>query len=123
MMQTARKTHEFISDNWDGCKFPDVCDLVGKGNWSFAQYAQEQNMNKDDLEGFVQPMMYAGSLSCLATMGMLVGGSNLSKFLYYKNVMSRKEELAAEQGGEDKAAVRQAALMKKVRKTRQGDSK
>jgi len=121
MLSTARNVSDFINENWEQCKYEQVCDLVGSSDFSFKQYANSNSMSKDDLELYMQPMMYAASISCLTSLCMVAGGSNLAKMLYHRTVMSRADEIASIQSGQDPAAARAAALTKKKRRTRQAD--
>jgi hypothetical protein len=52
LISAARGTKEFISENWDGCHYKIVCESwpVESPDWSFKEYAAEQNMDMDDLE-------------------------------------------------------------------------
>lgn len=121
IITVARNSADFINSSWDGCQYQVVCEFTGAGNFSFAQYSSEQNMSKEDLAAYIAPMLYAGSMSCLTTVLMIVGGSNMSKRLYYQNVMTRKEELSARQAGDNPAEAREQALEKKVRRVRNAE--
>ena len=57
------------------------------------------------------------------TAGVIVGGSNMAKFMYNQNVMSRKEEQAGKADGGTVAEMRRDAMVKKVRGQREGDIK
>eukprot|EP01046_Picozoa_sp_COSAG06_P011012 COSAG06_NODE_618_length_13744_cov_19.800220_4_plen_470_part_00 len=110
--------------NWDGCEYQYVCDLIQTPNFSFQNYAKTQNLSFGDLTNTMRPLFYASSVSCMSTGLMIAGGSNLAKFMYYKNVLSRREEATAKrQGGDSAGAIRRNALEKKVRQTRQKDIK
>jgi hypothetical protein len=98
--------------------------LIQTPNFSFQNYAKTQNLSFGDLINTMQPLFYASSVSCMSTGLMIAGGSNLAKFMYYKNVLSRREEATAKrQGGDSAGAIRRNALEKKVRQTRQKDIK
>ena len=57
----ARNVQTFIDDNWNGCHYKIACDnpIVDRPDWSFQQYALDQNMSKSDLEQLLRPMMCA----------------------------------------------------------------
>ena len=59
----------------------------------------------------------------MMTCFIICGGSNLAKVLYFQNICSRKEEVAAMQAGGKQGEVRKSALVKKVRRTREADIK
>lgn len=76
----ARGAQDFIDDNWDSCYYQNVCEAVGKDNWSMQEYAASLNVDRTGLEGMLRPMLYAASVSCLSSLCMLAGGSNLAKY-------------------------------------------
>ena len=76
----ARGAQDFIDDNWDSCYYQIVCEAVGKDNWSMQEYAASLNVDRTGLEGMLRPMLYAASVSCLSSLCMLAGGSNLAKY-------------------------------------------
>ncbi len=111
-----------MSSNWNGCEYQYVCDLIQTPNFSFQDYAKRENLTFDDLTNTMQPLFYASAVSCMSTGLMIAGGSNLAKFMYYKNVLSRREEVTAKRnGGDNASAIRRNALEKKVRQTRNRD--
>lgn len=111
-----------MSSNWDGCEYQYVCDLIQTPNFSFQDYAKRENLTFDDLTNTMRPLFYASAVSCMSTGLMIAGGSNLAKFMYYKNVLSRREEVTAKRnGGDNASAIRRNALEKKVRQTRNKD--
>ena len=111
-----------MSRNWGGCEYQYVCDLIQTPNFSFQDYAQKENLSFDDLTNTMRPLLYASAVSCMSTGLMIGGGSNLAKFVYYKNVLSRREEAAAKRSGGDSAsAIRRSALEKKIRQARNLD--
>lgn len=125
----ARNIEPFVTNNWEECQYPDVCPEWLVGNWapggtsSLKAYAADMNLSLTDLVDVLTPIAYGCATAALMTAGVISGGSNLAKFMYYKNVMSRKEEIAALRNGgtENVMAMRQDALVKKVRKQRDHD--
>lgn len=87
------------------------------GTSTLQSYAAGMNLSKNDLIEVLTPVAYGCATAALMTAGVISGGSNLAKFMYYKNVLSRKEELAALRNGgaENMVAMRKDALVKKVR--------
>lgn len=99
-----------------------MCDLIQTPHFSFQDYAQKENLSFDDLTNTMRPLLYASAVSCMSTGLMIAGGSNLAKFMYYKNVLSRREEATAKRNGGDNAStIRRNALEKKIRQTRNQD--
>jgi hypothetical protein len=99
----------------------DPCELIGAQGFSFQQYAEDENLSKEDLVSTLTPICYSCGVACTMTAGSIMGGSNLSKYMYHQNVMSRKEELKGLASGESPAEMRRDALTKKVRGQREGD--
>ena len=126
VLQVARDADGFVASNWDGCEYEWACDYTpwdyGK-NFSMAEYAGNMNINQEQLGQQLKPMLYAGAMSCLSSLLMLVGGSNLAKYAYYMTIMSRKEEIATAVKGGNASQARHEALTKKVRGQRQADIK
>lgn len=126
MLTVARSTDTFVVDNWDGCHYDVVCDYSPGDyalNYSLSEYATTHNINREQMVGKLKPMLYASAMSCLTSLIMLLGGSNLAKYAYYMTIMSRKEELAAAAAGDTVTETRRDALTKKVRGQRQADIK
>lgn len=100
-----------------------VCTLVGQGDFKFSEYAESNypGISQDDLGTVLRPVFYAAAVSTLTTAVIIVGGSNLAKFVYYRTVMSRKEEAAAQRAGQDGSEMRDGALAQKVRQAREAD--
>lgn len=121
LLQTARDVEGFVDENWDSCHYQIVCDFVGQKDFSMSKYAAEENLLHDDLLRTLQPLFYACAMSCIMTCLLILGGSNLAKYLYYQNVLSRREEIAAMKNGEGTADIRRDALQKKVRRVREQD--
>ena len=115
MISVAREAGQFVEDNWYNCSYQIVCDATGSPNFNL----KDAGFDKEGMEGMIRPMFYAGSMSCLSCLLMLVGGSNLAKYMYYQTILSRREEIAANKSGND--SVRHQALKKKVRGQRQAE--
>ena len=75
------------------------------------------------LEFYFKSACSGAVFHALKQAGVISGGSNLAKFMYYKNIMSRKEELAALRNGgaANMEAMRKDALVKRVRRQRAHD--
>jgi hypothetical protein len=129
-VQLARRAGEFVDNNWEGCEYP-VCTIPpgskdpwwGNADFSLSNWADKQGMSKEDLKALVQPLFYSAGIANMATCLTILGGSNLAKILYYRDVCSRKEETIALQSGQGQAEVRKSALVKKVRRVREADIK
>ena len=129
-VQLARRAGEFVDNNWEGCEYP-VCTIPpgskdpwwGNADFSLSYWADKQGMSKEDLKALVQPLFYSAGIANMATCLTILGGSNLAKILYYRDVCSRKEETIALQSGQGQAEVRKSALVKKVRRVREADIK
>ena len=125
MTQMARDASGFVERNWDGCEY-QVCSLpggFGDADFSMSKYAASQGVSKEDLQGLMKPLFYSAGIANASTCLIILGGSNLAKIMYFKNVMSRKEEATALKSGQGQAEVRKSALVKKVRRTREADIK
>lgn len=121
IVTAAREVKDFVGQNWDKCHYEDACSILGQSDFSFSKYAADQNMSQEDVELYAQPLLYAASMSCLTSLTMVVGGSNLANLLYHRTVMSRKDEVAAMKNGESSSEARANALVKKVRRVREAD--
>eukprot|EP01052_Picozoa_sp_SAG31_P033704 SAG31_NODE_3845_length_3820_cov_14.896657_2_plen_383_part_00 len=129
--RAARNVGPFVESNWDRCEpinitstfNVSVCEIVGQPDFSFAKYAEENNYSLEDVKGSLEPICYSAGVACAMTAGVIVGGSNGSKFMYNQMVMSRKEELAGKAAGADTTKMRRDALVKKVRGQREADIK
>jgi hypothetical protein len=76
----ARSAQYFIDQNWNGCYYRKVCELVGEDDWSMQEYAAALNVDRVGMEGILRPMLYASSVSCLSCLVLLAGGSNFAKY-------------------------------------------
>jgi|EP01044_Picomonas_judraskeda_P000053 hypothetical protein len=76
----ARSAQDFVDQNWNGCYYPTVCELVGENDWSMQEYAATLNVDRVGMEGILRPMLYASSVSCLSCLVLLAGGSNFAKY-------------------------------------------
>eukprot|EP01043_Picozoa_sp_COSAG02_P021702 COSAG02_NODE_1110_length_14511_cov_30.804122_1_plen_2917_part_00 len=124
VLTVARSTDAFVANNWNGCHYDFVCEYSPGDyalNYSLSEYATAHNINQEQMVGKLKPMLYASAMSCLTSLMMLLGGSNLAKYAYYMTIMSRREELAATAAGGSTTQSRHAALTKKVRGQRQAD--
>jgi hypothetical protein len=117
----ARGVSSFVEENWGGCHYQLACSLVGRGDFSLSQYASDENLTREDLTRILQPLFYASGISCLMTCLLILGGSNLARYMYYQSVLSRQEEIAAMRNGEGTADIRRDALVTKVRRVREQD--
>ena len=123
MLSTARNAASFVENNWNGCEYPTLCQTLGKADFQLSEYADVEYPGIG-MVGFgmvLRPILYACAVSSLMTGVVVIGGSNLAKAVYYNTVMSRKEEVAAQKSGQNQADIRQNALVKKVRQTRDAD--
>ena len=124
LVSVHARTHgtSITGRNRYGCEYQYICDLLQVPDFSFEEYRMKENLSITDLINTMRPLFYASSVSCMSTGLMIAGGSNLAKFLYYKNVLSRREEVTAKRNGSDSSnAIRRNALEKKVRQTRNKD--
>lgn len=79
MVSYSRSAQEFIDQNWNGCQYQTLCELIGEGDWSMQEYAATLNVDRIGMEGILRPMLQASSALCLSCLAMLAGGSNLAK--------------------------------------------
>ena len=80
MISYARSAQDFVDQNWNGCQYQSVCELVGQGSWSMQEHAATLNVDRVGMEGILRPMLYASSVSCLSSLLLLAGGSTLAKY-------------------------------------------
>ena len=80
MISYARSAQDFVDQNWNGCQYQSVCELVGEGSWSMKEHAATLNVDRVGMEGILRPLLYASSVSCLSSLLLLAGGSTLAKY-------------------------------------------